>query len=73
MRECITHSYGCDCREAKFKDLQAQLALAREALEKIAQSADQISADVVDWANIGKWSKHYALKALAQLQKPQGG
>ena len=34
MKECITHHHACDCREDKFKDLQAENERLREAIRK---------------------------------------
>lgn len=36
MRECITHSFACECREAKFAEIEAENLRLRKALEKIA-------------------------------------
>jgi hypothetical protein len=30
-RECVTHHYACDCREAKFKRMEAENAELRRA------------------------------------------
>ena len=34
-RECITHHYACDCREAKFAQIEAENKKLREALEEM--------------------------------------
>ena len=31
-KECTTHHHACDCREAKFKELEQENAALREAL-----------------------------------------
>ena len=31
-KECTTHHHACDCREAKFKELERENAALREAL-----------------------------------------
>ena len=32
--QCVTHHMGCDCREAKFKSLQAENAIFKEESRK---------------------------------------
>jgi len=32
MKECVTHHHACDCREAKFAKLEADLAAAQREL-----------------------------------------
>ena len=36
-RKCVTHHYACDCREARFKELETKLAIAKDALETISE------------------------------------
>ena len=31
MKECVTHHHACDCREAKFAKLEADLALPEDS------------------------------------------
>lgn len=33
MRTCVTHHHACDCREEKFRKMEAALAEARRGLE----------------------------------------
>jgi len=30
-KQCVTHHFACDCREAKFKELERENAALREA------------------------------------------
>lgn len=32
-RRCVTHHHACDCREEKFKKMEAENAKLREAIE----------------------------------------
>jgi hypothetical protein len=34
-RECVTHHYACDCRERRFKELEAELARERERADRL--------------------------------------
>lgn len=43
-----THYHACDCREEHFKELESQLAVAREALEYVARRS-QLSLDKPDF------------------------
>jgi len=61
-RECITHHHACDCRERKFAELEAKLAIAVEALEVIG-----------DEENSNRDEYYIAHKALAKIRKPEGG
>jgi hypothetical protein len=40
-RECVTHFHACDCREAKFKRTEEQLAAA----DRLAESAHALSTE----------------------------
>jgi hypothetical protein len=42
-RECVTHHFACDCREEKFRELEAQNAELRAALGA-AQNANVYAA-----------------------------
>jgi len=33
MRECVTHHYACDCREEKFRKLEAESEKLKKAIE----------------------------------------
>jgi len=35
MKDCITHHYACDCREAKFKEMEAKLMTAEKELAEV--------------------------------------
>ena len=37
-KECVTHHFACDCREAKFKELEQENA----ALRKMLSDADEL-------------------------------
>ena len=34
-RECTTHHHACDCREAKFAELEAEIERLRDVLSQI--------------------------------------
>lgn len=36
-KTCTTHHHACDCREKHFAKIEAQLAIAKEALEYAAK------------------------------------
>jgi hypothetical protein len=36
MRPCTTHHHACDCREAKFTELERENAKLREAGDRLA-------------------------------------
>ena len=38
-RQCVTHHYACDCREEKFKKLEAENKRLREALNQMDNNA----------------------------------
>ena len=42
MRECITHHYACDCREAKFAHLEAENKVLREAMDDYTGLANDV-------------------------------
>ena len=56
MRNCITHHHACDCREEKFKKLEAALAEVRKGLELLAY-------DLGDWEEMAHLS-HTTLAAI---------
>ena len=35
MRNCITHHHACDCREEKFRKLEAAMAEAKRGFSEI--------------------------------------
>ena len=51
MKECVTHHYACDCREQKFKALEAEVERYKTALQKISEGGDHCGDDV-DLMNI---------------------
>lgn len=62
-RECVTHHSACDCREALFKELQAKLDKAIDALE-------YSSAQIVLYSKDKSWSHlDYALKGMQDVLK----
>ena len=48
----------------RIKELEAENARLRGALEYVAQLGDGINPDMIDWANCGKIAKHKAEEAL---------
>lgn len=47
MKECVTHHHACDCREAKFAKLEAELAAAQRECEILGNDL----ADALDLKN----------------------
>ena len=43
MKACITHSFACDCREEKFKQLEAENAELKEVIRELSDSMAAIS------------------------------
>lgn len=41
MSECLTHHHACDCREAKFAKLEADLAAAQRELAAWRQATNE--------------------------------
>ena len=67
-RQCVTHHYACDCREADYdrlgkenKDLQAKLDLARAALIEVTDECAPACPD--DKIKIG-----IIMKALQKIK-----
>ena len=42
MKACTTHHLACDCREAKFKELERENATLRESVERYGQANDKL-------------------------------
>ena len=34
MKKCVTHHHACDCREARFAELEAENQRLREAIQE---------------------------------------
>ena len=43
MKECITHSFACDCREEKFKRLESELRSERRQLQSTMKMRNALS------------------------------
>ena len=44
-KECVTHHHACDCREAKFKELERENAALRELAECMATEMREVDHD----------------------------
>ena len=55
-KECTTHHHACDCREAKFKELEQENATLREDKERL------------DWV-IKDSYYHFFFKLSSDLEK----
>ena len=60
-RECTTHHHACDCREARFRGLEAELAAMREAAQEMADAMGR--GEDRELAALGK------LEALLESEK----
>lgn len=61
MRNCVTHYYACDCREEKFKRMEAALAEAKNGLECLRESREH--------AKIAEFSASEALQDLFEFNE----
>ena len=50
MKEHITHHYACDCREAKFAEIEAENKKLREALERASRIVEKYKDACFEWA-----------------------
>jgi len=51
-KECTTHHYACDCREAKFRKLERENAALRKDKERLDYLEKSI--DFIGWRFYGK-------------------
>ena len=42
MTKCTTHHHACDCREAKFKELEQQLAEREQTIYLLSKQQDMV-------------------------------
>lgn len=42
MKECITHSFACECREAKFAELEAKTERLAKEIETLREGLNKI-------------------------------
>ena len=42
MKECVTHHHACDCREAKFAELEAENKRLEREVKCVAQYGDSL-------------------------------
>ena len=75
-QRCTTHFYACDCREEKFKELEAENKKLREALEFYAlwsnwggdvRMGSEIISDDCDY--IEKWYEYVGGKRAREALK----
>jgi len=45
MKECITHHFACDCREAKFTALEAENTALRKRVAELEEALQGIVED----------------------------
>ena len=67
-RRCTNHHHACDCREARFAELEASAKELRECLQ-IAYRAFSHDADGPVWADTLISRTEKVLKATAEYQK----
>jgi hypothetical protein len=48
MKECTTHHFACDCREAKFKEMERENAALRELTSTLG-APNHINVPVEQW------------------------
>ena len=53
MKECVTHHYACDCREAMFKQMCIKNARLEELLKIVIVGLGQIATTLrdIEWAS----------------------
>ena len=51
-KQCTTHHFACDCREAKFKELEQDNADLREHVEHLIGMIEQLQSDLAHFATI---------------------
>ncbi len=75
MRECVTHSFACDCRERLFLETADKLAKAEEEIERMKglgsgwddsvaayryKQIDEAVSKMGGWANFRVWTIRHA-------------
>jgi hypothetical protein len=64
-QRCTTHFHACDCREEKFKELEAENKKLREALEVVlGYDGDFLSTSAEVRLNVAKYAAEQALKEV---------
>ncbi len=48
-KECVTHHFACDCREARFREMEKLRELVREAIPLAKGVAFGVCLDSSDW------------------------
>lgn len=72
MKDCVTHHHACDCREAKFAKLEADLAAAQpKYLEPTREDALELWKLFVETEddNFAEYPLHECLKQLGFVRK----
>lgn len=64
MNECTTHHNACDCREAKFRELEAENERYRKALQDIYDTAAKGDGTAIECA-----MAYFADEALKEPKK----
>ena len=63
---CVTHHHACDCREYKFQELEAELAVLRELLYDAYELGQTDAAGNGTLAGVAYKDKKQVMAALLQ-------
>ncbi len=67
MSECVTHHHACDCREAKFAKLEADLAAAQRELSAWRKAVDEMDNRYPnEWCSTSEVMTNRVAELLAQ-------
>lgn len=72
MKECVTHFAACDCREEKFKQLQAKVAVLEKHIIKVHETSIAWGKQGMDMFAGTKLREEYKAIKAATMQKRGG-
>jgi len=67
-KNCVTHHFACDCREAKFRKLARENAALRKDKERLDYLEKSI--DFVGWRFYGK-PCHFDLRSTIDVKRKE--
>ena len=67
-KNCVTHHFACDCREAKFRKLERENAALRKDKERLDYLEKSI--DFVGWRFYGK-PCHFDLRSTIDVKRKE--
>ena len=59
-RECVTHHHACDCREAKFKELEAELLDKVQGMLERGKEIRELKAELAELRGHNDMEWHWA-------------